>query len=66
MDANDQQLIRRHVEKYIQLKDEEFSLFASLLQPRMVKAKQPVLQQGMVCQQSIFGKKLLKRARQAK
>jgi CRP-like cAMP-binding protein len=54
MDANDQQLIRRHVEKYLQLKDEEFSLFASLLQPRMVKAKQPVLQQGMVCQQSIF------------
>jgi CRP-like cAMP-binding protein len=54
MDAHDLQLIRSHVEKYIQLKDEEFSIFASRLMPRLVKPKQPVLQQGMVCQQSIF------------
>lgn len=54
MDAHDLQLIRSHVEKYIQLRDEEFAIFASRLMPRLVKAKQPVLQQGMVCQQSIF------------
>ena len=50
----DTQFLRNNIEKHIQLSDDEFRIFESLLSERKVKARQPVLQEGMVCRQSVF------------
>lgn len=47
-------LLRQNIERHIKLTDKEFSVFESLLTERQVKARQPVLQEGMVCRQSVF------------
>ncbi len=47
-------LLQQNIAKHIQHTNKEFSIFESLLSQRIVKAKQPILQEGMVCRQSIF------------
>lgn len=47
-------LILAHIARYIRLTDEEQAAFIALLQPRLVKRKELLLQEGEICKYSAF------------
>lgn len=48
------ELIRKNISKYIQLSDEEFTYFTSLLKQKRLRKKQFLLEEGEVCDHECF------------
>lgn len=48
------EIIRKNIAKYIQLKDEEFNYFTSLLEIKRLRKKQFLLEEGEVCNFECF------------